>query len=108
MTKPKSVFKTRKYKGNQHFRTYSVVEPNSQTEQCTESRPNSSTPSSSKKKLSVTEYKYSVIENSDSVNIINLDILSSVISEIASCNLCGWQIILSENIEKRNTALTCG
>ncbi|PSN55258.1 hypothetical protein C0J52_05836 [Blattella germanica] len=65
MTKPKSVFKTRKYKGNQHFRTYSVVEPNSQTQ--SESRPNSSTPSSSKKKLSVTEYKYSVIENSDSV-----------------------------------------
>lgn len=105
MTKSKSVFKRRKCKGNQHFRTHSVVEPNSQTEQSspTESRPNSTTPSSSKKKLSATENKYSDIVNSDSVNIIiNLDILSSVIREIASCNLCGGQIILSENIEKRN------
>ena len=102
MTRAKGVFKKVKNKGNRYYRTYPGVSEVA-SEVRNESSPSTSAPhtatpssSSSKKKLAKCDELYS---NKRSANdkgisiIIDLSILSSVISEFTSCSLCGGKTV---------------
>ncbi|KAG8328834.1 hypothetical protein J6590_100631 [Homalodisca vitripennis] len=102
MTKPKGVFKKRKCKGNQHFRT----NPLGQGEV---SRPNvtiQSRPSASKAKLNESISDYTQYTSDETNIIVALSLLNTALNKYVVCKSCGGKVILGEVKEKRN-GLAC-
>lgn len=109
MTKPKGVFKRRKCKGNQHFRTNPLVQCETSRSNVTSPRSENSPqsrPSASKAKLHESVSDYTQYISDDTNIIIALSLLNTALNKYVVCKSCGGEVILDEVKEKRN-GLAC-
>lgn len=111
MTKPKGVFKRRKCKGNQHFRSNPLDQGESSSNVLPRPRPNhqettQSRPSSSKTKLDESVHEYVEYSSEETNIIVTLSLLSDALSKFVVCKSCFGEVRLGELKEKRN-GLAC-